>query len=147
MLTCRCFLCSRQCPFRIAGTISPSMRREWELRLLKVGFRRGDFKAEIDMPHLSQMWHLAGAICCESWQIKKETEWATLRKREGDRVLWNLKSLHISASYSQVLSETWLRGGRKCVSHSPDEVQALLQAIGKRSMQKRKIKDYSPGRV
>lgn len=43
------------------------------------------------------------------------------------------------------------REGRKGVSHSPAEVQALLQAceshIGKRSMQKRKIKDYSQGRV
>lgn len=43
------------------------------------------------------------------------------------------------------------REGKKGVSHSPAEVQALPQAceshIRKRSMQKKKIKDYSQGRV
>jgi len=80
-------------------------------------------------------------------KLKRKQSEQHLEKEREIEIPWNLKSLHISASYSQVLSETWLRGGRKCVSHSPDEVQALLQAIGKRSMQKRKIKDYSPGRV
>ncbi|XDV29014.1 hypothetical protein PO909_032195 [Leuciscus waleckii] len=60
---------------------------------------------------------------------------------------------HYIAIYKAGLPKSCLRHGsregRKGVSHSPAEVQALLQAceshIGKRSMQKRKIKDYSQG--
>lgn len=102
------------------------------------------------------MWHLAGVICCESWQIKENRASHALEISAGKRGSgWERAAEPDVPSRLYRLPKSCLRHGsregEKGVSHSPAEVQALLQAcvshIGRRSMQKKKIKDYSQGRV